>query len=121
MKIDRKIEFKKILRIGIIVLFAIFILGYSFFQSKELIFGADIQNVNIENGMTISENPLLIKGNTKNAIFTSLNDKEIYIDKEGNFSEYVVLLNGYNAIKINTRDKFGNEDEKNYKLMMRSR
>jgi len=110
-------DFKTNLKIGSIIFFSIFILIYGFFQARDIIFGVRIENVNIVDGSTITESPLDIKGTAKNAIFISLNGREISIDKTGNWNETVALLSGYNIIEIKAEDKFGNKDEKNYKLI----
>jgi len=110
-------DFKQTLKIGLMIVFSIFILIYGFFQARDIIFGVKITEVNIVDGSTITENPLNITGNAKNAIFISLNGREISIDKNGNWNETVALLSGYNIIEIKAEDKFGNKDAKNYKLI----
>ena len=107
---------KKIFKIGLFSLFFIFIIFYAFFTSRDLIFGVKITNVNIVDGAKMTESTLEIKGNAKNAINLTLNGREISIDKTGNFNETIILLSGYNVINIKARDKFGNIDEKNFRL-----
>lgn len=108
---------KKILKVSLFSLFFVFIIVYAFFTSRDLIFGVKVTNVNIVDGSKVTESALEIKGNARNAINLTLNGREISIDKEGNFNETIILLPGYNVISIKAKDKFGNVDEKNYKLM----
>ncbi len=108
---------KKILKIGCLSLFFIFIIVYAFFSSKDLIFGVKIRNVNIVDGAKVTEGVIKITGNAKKAINITLNGREISIDQEGNFNESLAFLSGYNIINLKAQDKFGNSDEKNYKLM----
>ncbi len=110
-------DVKKILKIASLSIFLLFIVSYAFFRSKDLIFGVKIIDVNIMDGEKIEDNILNITGNAKNAIKLTLNDRIISIDQEGNFSETIVLNKGYNVISVEAKDKFGNGDEKNYKLM----
>jgi hypothetical protein len=110
-------DFKKTLTTGIIIFFGLFILVFVFFQFRNVIFGIKIENVNIVDGSTIKENPLNLTGVAKHAVFLSLNGREIVIDKDGNWNETIALLPGYNIIEIEAKDKFGNTDRKNYKLM----
>ncbi len=56
-------------------------------------------------------------GNAKNATYISLNGREIFIDKEGNFSENVALLPGLSVITLSAEDKFGHMDEKKLEVM----
>jgi hypothetical protein len=111
---------KKIIKFAAISLFFIFIIIYAFFRSKELIFGVKIKNVNIMDNSMVTENVIKVTGNAKNAINLTLNDREISIDQGGNFEETIALLPGYNIISIKAEDKFGNNDEKNYKLIYKN-
>jgi hypothetical protein len=60
---------------------------------------------------------LEITGVAKNAINLTLDGREISVDQQGDFDETIALLSGYNIISLKAVDKFGNIDEKNYKLM----
>jgi len=108
---------KKILKIGSLSALLLFIIVYTFFISKDVIFGVKIENVNIVDGTKVTDNIVKITGNAKNAINLTLNDRTISIDQKGNFDETIALLSGYNIINIRARDEFGNSDEKNYKLI----
>lgn len=109
-------NFKKKLIRSSILIFSLFIIAYTFFQSKYLIFGVKIKEVNIENKTSFEKNKIEISGNASHATKLLLNGREISIDKEGNFKETIALLSGYNIVNIKAKDKFGYEDEKNYKL-----
>lgn len=108
---------KKILKISLVSVFFILIATFVFFNSKDLIFGVKIKNVNLADNAKVADNILKITGNAKNAVKLSLDGREISIDQSGNFNETVALLPGYNLINIKAQDKFGNSDEKNYKLI----
>lgn len=53
-----------------------------------------------------------IKGKASNAIFVSLNGREIFIDQKGNFNEAIALPDGYSIITLAAQDKNG-ESKKN--------
>jgi len=108
---------KKIIKISGLAVFFILIIIYAFFISKDLIFGVKITNVNITDGTTLTESVLKITGNAKNAINLTLNGREITIDERGNWNETIALLLGYNIISVKALDKFGNVDEKNFRLI----
>ena len=108
---------KKILKIVSLSAFLLFIIIYAFFRTKDLIFGVKIEDVNIIDGTKITDNIIKITGNAKNAVNLTLNDRVISVDQKGNFDETIALLSGYNIISIKAQDEFGNNDEKNYKLM----
>ena len=111
---------KKILKIVSFSILFIFIIIYSFFNTKDLIFGIKIKSVNITNNINNEINIIKITGNAKNAKNLTLNGREIFIDQNGNFNETLVLLLGYNVINIKAEDKFGYKDEKNYQLIGKS-
>ncbi|MEK7471104.1 MAG: hypothetical protein AAB623_00440 [Patescibacteria group bacterium] len=108
---------KKIIKIGGFSVFFIFIIIYAIFGSKDLIFGVKIKNVNLVDGATVTDNIIKLTGNAKNAINLTLDGRKISVDEQGNFSEIIALLSGYNIINIKAEDKFGYVDEKNYKIM----
>lgn len=111
---------KKIIKIIVLSLFFLFIIVYAFFRSSDLIFGVKIRNINITDGAKVTEEVLNIVGNAKNAKNLTLNGREISIDKDGNFTETIVLLPGYNIITVEAMDKFGNTDKKDYKIIKTS-
>jgi len=77
------------------------------------------QGVSIKATLEKKENSNLvtIKGIAKKATLLSLNGREIFIDKEGNFSEQVSPLPGYSVITLNAKDKFGKTAEKKFVLV----
>ena len=111
------IDAKKILKIVSLSFLLLFIVLYTFFRSKDLIFGVRIKDVNIVDGSKASDNIIKITGNARNAIELTLDGRAISIDQKGNFEETIALLSGYNVISLKAKDEFGKSDEKNYKLM----
>jgi hypothetical protein len=113
-------DFKKLAKITILSVFFLIMIVFAFINSRNLIFGVKIKNVNIVNGSKINEHVIDVTGVAKNAINITLNGREISIDKYGNFNESIALSSGYNIVTIKAKDKFGHEDEKNYQLMKSS-
>jgi len=110
------------MKIALLSVFFLFIVVFIFINSMDLMFGVKIKNVNIDGlpaqtGIKVENNVLEITGVAKNAVNLTLNDREISVDKNGNFSESIILSLGYNIITIKAKDKFGNVDEKDYKLI----
>jgi hypothetical protein len=108
------------LKIIILFVFFILIIFYAFFVSKDLIFGIKIKNVNLVDGVTVTDSVMKVTGNAKNAIKLILDGREISVDQQGNFNETIALLPGFNIINIKAQDKFGDMDEKNYKIIYKS-
>jgi len=108
---------KKILKISLVSILFVVMVIFVFFNTRDLIFGVKIKNVNIRDNIKTTEGIQKITGQAKHAVKLALNGREIPIDQQGNFSETIVLLSGYNVINLTALDKFGHSDEKNYKLI----
>lgn len=108
---------KRVIQISLVSIFFLLIIFYALFRSHDLIVGVQIKNVNLTDGVKVANSVIEVKGNAKNAKNLTLNGREISISETGDFSEKIALLSGYNIITIKATDKFGDVDEKNYKLI----
>ena len=61
----------------------------------------------------------IVSGNAEKAVYITLNGREIFIDKEGNFSESIIILPGFSIITLNARDKFGKTAEKKFQVVVK--
>jgi hypothetical protein len=112
---------KRILKIILVVLIAGGIIGYSYYQSRNLIKGPQISLTSPVVGTTV-ENPLVsIEGTAKNISFITLNDRQIFVDNEGTFKEELLLSPGYNIWQIAAKDKFGRIVNKKIELVLQER
>src|SRR3989338_9888748 len=102
-------------------LFLFLILGYSFYQSRSLITGPLITINEPENGSTVTRQLVTIAGAAKNINKITLDDRPIYVDESGAFSEKLLLSEGYNIIKISAWDKFSKKTEKTIELVYRQK
>ena len=59
----------------------------------------------------------MINGKAQNATFISINGREIFIDKDGSFSESIALIPGLSVVTINAEDKFGKSKEKKFEMI----
>jgi len=105
---------KKIIRIIIVSIIVLLILGYSVFESHSLIKGPEIIIQEPLSGSTVSTSSIQIIGKALRIQEILLNGRPILIDKEGNFSEALLLAPGYNASLIQAKDKFNRTIE--YKI-----
>ncbi|HLP86281.1 MAG TPA: hypothetical protein VK153_00160 [Candidatus Paceibacterota bacterium] len=65
-----------------------------------------------------NDSPLAtITGTAPKATYITLNGREIFIDKEGNFSESISVLPGFSIITLNAKDKFGKTAEKKFEVV----
>lgn len=108
---------KLYLKILLSFLFVSLIFGYAFYQSRNLVAGPVITINEPENGTTTTLQLLKISGVAKNVKKITLNDRVIDIDEAGNFSERLLLSEGYNILKISGWDKFDKKTEKIIELV----
>ncbi|MGB8815809.1 MAG: hypothetical protein WCC74_01025 [Minisyncoccia bacterium] len=107
----------KCFKIGIISICAFFILGYSLYEVQKIVSGPKILFTSTMNGATVSESLVTVAGNAKNITNISLNDKKIYVDEKGNFSEQILLSYGYNILSIKAEDRFGKKIDKTLEMI----
>lgn len=105
------------LKVGALALLFIVILGYSYYKTKDLLRGIRLTVLGIEDGETVNSSFLALQGKAKNAVYVSINDREIVINPEGVFGDSLILSPGYNIITIKARDKFGKEKTKVYQIV----
>ena len=87
-----------------------------FFSYEKMCFV--LYGVEIEATMEQQENSSLVKisGKAEKAKMITLNGREIFIDKEGNFSEKIAVLPGFSIITIRAEDRFGNAALKKFEI-----
>ena len=96
-----------------VLLFAvIMVFGY---EKMCFIFKGVKINANIER----SEDSSLatISGQASKATYITLNGREIFVEKDGNFNESVSVLPGFSIITLNAKDKFGKTAEKKFEVV----
>lgn len=99
---------------GLFIFLFLSIGTYSYAKMRVVINGVKVR-ANIER--TDSSSLAFIKGNARNAIYVSLNGREIFIDKNGEFKEPIALLSGLGVVTIQAQDKFGNVSQKEFEVM----
>ena len=65
----------------------------------------------------LTESLIDVAGIATNISAISLNDRPIFIDESGAFSEKLMLYPGYNIIKLRAEDKFGSTVENDLELV----
>lgn len=111
-------DFKKLLKISIPLLLFIIIGGYTYYKTKDLLRGVDLEVNGVADGQTFNDALITVSGRAKNATEISINGRKIFIDKAANFSEQIALLPGYNILDIKAEDKFGKKIERDYQLTL---
>ena len=112
----REIRLTKILRIGgLIVLFGL-IIGFTYFKTRDLLFGLRLEVTGIVDKANYPEGVLEIIGKARKAEDLTINGDKIFVDQEGKFRDWRILSPGYNMVTIKTTDRFGKERTKNFEV-----
>jgi len=107
-----------IVPITLLVLLFLFIILYTNSRTSLLSQGVSLSIENIQDGKIVYSPVLTLKGNAKRAIFLTINNREMYIDKEGDFTDITTLSPGLNILTIRTNDKFKNTEVLEYRVWL---
>ena len=105
------------LKVGLFSILFFAILGYSYYKTKDIISGVRLITHGIEDGETTTDPFIELFGEAKRSVYINVNGREIFIDSDGQFSDQLILLPGYNIITIQALDKFGKEVRKVFSLV----
>lgn len=94
------------------------ILGYGYLKTRDLFRGVKLTVETLEDGQTVNNPLLLLKGSAKKAVYLSINDREIFLTLDADFQDSLLLLPGYNIIEIKTRDRFGKEKSREFHVLL---
>ncbi len=109
---------KTIIKTLTIMVAVLCILGYTLYQAKNIILGPRLTIESPYNGSTLASPAVAIKGVAKNVAYISLNNRQIFVDKEGAFNEELLLAPGYNIWTLEAKDKFGRSVSKKIELIL---
>jgi hypothetical protein len=87
---------------------ALFII-YVLFQARFLIAGPQIFVKALPDVQT--ERLIVLEGQAKNIVHMTLNGRQIFTDKDGNFKEALVLENGYTVATLQAEDRYGRKTD----------
>jgi len=88
---------------------------FAYFKMSFLMNGVKIE-ANISR-LEENDNLVVVEGFAKNATKITLNNREIYINKNGYFRELISPLDGFSVVSISAEDKFGHKKEKEFQLI----
>jgi hypothetical protein len=95
------------------VLFAV----YCLYQARFLILGPAVSFTSHTDGEVVSEPLITLSGTAWNTAWLSLNDRQIYTDEEGYWSEKLILSEGESIMKALVKDRFGRENQKTIRII----
>lgn len=104
-------KFKKEINIRrlLVIISILLLISYGIFNARCLIMGPSIEIFSPTKDIETAQNTIDIKGQVQNVAFLSLNEKPIFVDKDGLFQEKLLLSPGSNIIEIKATDRFKKE------------
>jgi len=97
------------IKLFVIIISILLLVSYGIFNARNLIMGPVVDIFSPAKDMETEDNVIDVRGQVKNVAFLSLNEKPIFVDKEGLFDEKLLLSPGSNIIEIKARDRFKKE------------
>ncbi|MEN9582164.1 MAG: Glucodextranase, domain [Candidatus Parcubacteria bacterium] len=109
------IDPKKFIRFALIGLLFLGITVYGYYRSKDAIFGIAI-TTSIQDGAVLDSKLLTLTGSAPHTSKFTVNNREILLDKNGDFADTLLLQDGYNILTLEASDKFGRTIQKVIRL-----
>lgn len=101
----------------LIVLF-ILLTSYSLYQARAFLIGPQIWIESPQDGKTVSDYLVVIRGRSRNIAWISLNDRQIFTDEEGKWSEKLIVSQGLSIMTVKARDRSGREIEESVRIVL---
>ena len=103
-----RFEIRSLLKAATLITALLLIATYIVFQARFLIIGPEI-TLKTEPAVQQNERIITLEGQARNITHLWLNDRQIYTDEQGNFTEALVLENGYTITTLRAKDRYGRE------------
>jgi len=108
---------KILIKMGALAAFFLFIITYAYIELKDVVRGPELEISTPLNGSTTNTSLVNIHGKASHISFIHLNDRKIFTDEFGSFSEQLLLYPGYNIITITAEDRFARSITKKVEIV----
>jgi hypothetical protein len=106
------------LKVGLLSCIGIMVLGLVAYNVKDLVFGTPLTVATTTDGATLASPFLPITGVARHARELLINGRSVAVDRDGNFTDEVVLSPGYNIVEVAFKDQFGKQKIKTYQVVV---
>lgn len=113
MKIDIKPKH------GLLIILFILLIAYSLYQARALLVGPQVSIESPQDGQVVEDPLVVMEGQSKNIAWISLNDRQIFTNEEGVWSEKLLVSPGLSIMTVKARDRFGRETEKSVRIVLK--
>jgi hypothetical protein len=105
-------------RIGLLIILFITLITYSLYQARTLLLGPQIWVDYPQDGHRVDASLITVTGRSKNIAWFSLNDRQIFTDKEGRWNEQLLVGHGVSIITLKAKDRFNHETTKHIQVVL---
>ena len=102
----RTISFRTLIIVTLATVFTAIIIAFVLYQARYLLLGPQITLTDIPQGLQ-NERQIMISGVARNISRLWLNDRQIYTDPNGIFTEALIMENGYTITTLRAEDRYG--------------
>lgn len=106
LRIGTNLSFRTLLLYTLVLFGVTAFIVYVLFQARFILEGPQIL-LTSETSTAQTERIVTLEGQVRNIVRMSLNGRQIYTDKYGNFKEALVLENGYTIATLQAVDRYG--------------
>ncbi len=105
--VPMRLTFRSVFLYALIIVCAVAFGAYVLFQARFLLAGPQIFVHRLPSEQ--EQRLVTIEGQARNIARMTLNGRQIYTDKDGNFKEALVLENGYTIATLEAEDRYGRQ------------
>lgn len=105
-------------KVGIFFFLFLILVAYSAYQARFLILGPQVIIESHSDGVVVGEPLVLLEGRARNISVISLNDRQIFVDENGRWSEKLIVSKGTSIMTLKARDRLGRETEKRVQIIL---
>ena len=109
---------RKMLKIASFVFVTLLVVGYAAFALYPYLRGPVITVTNPQNGATVTSPDIRVQGIAKGVNYLYLDDRQIFTDEAGRFSESLILYPGYNILVVRALDHFKRTTEERIEVVL---
>lgn len=95
----------------VFVLFLILVALYFWYEIGFLTKAPKLEVIQPPTDITVTQETFEVIGKTSTSAYLTVNGKEVYIDKKGNFKTEIELSQGVNIIKVEAKNRFNKTNE----------
>ena len=104
-------------RYGLLIILSLLLVAYSLYQARSFLTGPRIWIESPQDGAVVANAVVTIEGRSRNIAWISLNDRQIFTDEKGWWSEKLIVSQGTSIMTVKARDRFGRQTEKSVRIV----